>query len=158
VGGISKLGEEAISVMTPEFLNLLPSFFSAEVEGSVRSLGSLLRLCFAREPTWEDLCLMLWYSLSVPPWGGEALLFRSVDNDEILPKIRKPVLITHGAADKLVKLEVVDQHKARIPHAQTHVVANAGHAPFWDDADDFNRRLRAFAGSLQHSATSGSAA
>ena len=159
VGGISKLGgEEAISVLTPEFLNLLTGFFSTEVEASVRSLGSLLRLCFAREPAWEDLCLMLGYNLSVPPSVRDALLFRSVDNDDILPKIRKPVLITHGAADKVIKLEIVDQHKARIVHAQTHVVANAGHAPFWDDADDFNRRLRVFAGSLQDSATSGSAA
>ena len=29
-------------------------------------------------------------------------------------------------------------------HAQLHVMANAGHAPFWDDAAGFNRRLREF--------------
>ena len=29
-------------------------------------------------------------------------------------------------------------------HAQIHLMANAGHAPFWDDAPAFNQRLRAF--------------
>jgi pimeloyl-ACP methyl ester carboxylesterase len=35
-----------------------------------------------------------------------------------------------------------------MPHAQIHIMANAGHAPFWDDAVAFNRRLRAFAENL----------
>jgi len=29
-------------------------------------------------------------------------------------------------------------------HAQVHVMAKAGHAPFWDDAASFNQRLRVF--------------
>jgi pimeloyl-ACP methyl ester carboxylesterase len=39
---------------------------------------------------------------------------------------------------------VVDQHKASMAHAQVHVMPNAGHAPSWDDAPGFNRRLRTF--------------
>ena len=73
---------------------------------------------------------------------------RSFDNDDLLPKIRKPVLITHGAADAIVKPVVVDQHKAAMPHAQVQVIANTGHAAFWDDAEGFNERLRAFCESL----------
>jgi pimeloyl-ACP methyl ester carboxylesterase len=33
-------------------------------------------------------------------------------------------------------------------HAQVHVMADAGHAPFWDDAASFNLRLREFAESF----------
>ena len=44
VGGITKLGsEEANSVITPEFFSLVPGFFSADVEESVRSLRSLVQ-------------------------------------------------------------------------------------------------------------------
>jgi len=36
VGAITKLGsDEAMSVLTPEFLNLVPGFFAMEVEESV---------------------------------------------------------------------------------------------------------------------------
>lgn len=149
VGAITKLGsDEATSVLTPEFLNLVPGFFATEVEESVRSLESLLRMCFVQEPSATDLYLMLGYNLSVPPYVRQALFSRSFDNDDLLPKIRKPVLITHGAEDAIVKPAVVDQHKASMAHAQIHVMANAGHAPFWDDAASFNRRLRGFSENL----------
>ena len=149
VGGISKLGsDEAMSVLTPGFLSLVPGFFATDVEESVRSLESLLRLCFVKEPAAADLYLMLGYNLSVPPHVRQALLSRSFDNDDLLPRLRKPALITHGADDAVVKRAVVDQHTASIAHAQAHVMANAGHAPFWDDAPGFNRRLRVFSESL----------
>jgi non-heme chloroperoxidase len=68
VGAITKLGsDEAMSVITPEFLNLVPGFFGTDVQESVRSLESLVRLCFVREPSAKDLYLMLGYNLSVPP-------------------------------------------------------------------------------------------
>ena len=78
VGGVTKLGsEEAMSVLSPEFVSLVPGFFAPGVEDSVRILGSLLRLCFALEPSPEELYLMLGYNLSVPPYVRQALLARS---------------------------------------------------------------------------------
>jgi non-heme chloroperoxidase len=149
VAGITKLGsEQATAVLTPEFLNLVPGFFATDVEESVRSLMALLRMCFVTAPSAEDLYLMLGFNLSVPPYVRQGLFSRSFDNDDLLAKIRKPVLITHGAEDAVVKPAIVDQHKASMAHAQIHIMAKAGHAPFWDDAANFNRRLRAFAGSL----------
>jgi non-heme chloroperoxidase len=149
VSGITKLGsDEAMSVLTPEFLSIVSGFFSTNVEESVRSLESLIRMFFVQEPSAEDLYLMLGYNMSVPPYVRQALFSRSLDNDDLLPKIRKPVLITHGAEDAIVRPYVVDQHKAGIGHAQTHMIANAGHAPFWYSAATFNQHLRAFCESV----------
>ena len=148
VGAITKLGtDQAMSVLTPEFLGLVPGLFATEVEESVRSLDSLFRLCFAQLSA-EDLYLMLGYNVSVPPYVRQALFSRSFDNDDLLPKIRKPVLITHGADDAVVKSAAVNQHRAAMAHAQIQMVANAGHGCFWDDAAAYNRRLRTFAESL----------
>jgi len=145
VGGITRLGsDEATAVLSPEFLNLVPGFFSTDVEQSVRSLQSLLRMCFTREPSTQELYMMLGYNLLVPPYVRQGMFSRSFDNDDILPKIRKPMLITHGADDAVVKPAIVDQHKSSVPHAQIEMMANAGHAPFWDDAATFNRQLRMF--------------
>src|SRR5215471_7447697 len=150
VGGVTKLGsDEAISVLGPKFLSLVPGFFAAGVEESVNTLASLLRICFAEELSTEDLYQMLGYNVSVPPYVRQALLSRSFDNDDLLPTIRKPVLITHGAHDAVVKPAAVDQHKARLAHAQIHMMANCGHAPFWDDAAAFNARLRAFSAAIE---------
>jgi pimeloyl-ACP methyl ester carboxylesterase len=149
VGGITRLGsDEALAVLTPEFISLVPGFFAADVEESARSLESLLRMCFTQQPSTEQLYMMLGYNLSVPPYVRQALFSRAFDNDDLLPKIRKPVLITHGMDERVVKPAAADQHKAGITHAQIQMMANAGHAPFWDDAPAFNQRLQMFAESL----------
>jgi non-heme chloroperoxidase len=149
VGGVTKLGsDEAMSVLTPELLSLVPGLFATDVEESVLSLESLLRLFFVQTPSADDLYLMLGYNVSVPPYVRRALFSRSFDNDDLLPKIRKPVLITHGTDDAVVKTAAVDQHKAGVAHAEIEMMANGGHAPFWDDAAAFNQRLRMFSESL----------
>src|SRR6266550_9446586 len=155
VGGVTKLGtDEAMSVLTPELLSLVPGCFATDVEESVRSLKSLIGLFFVQEPSAEDLYLMLGYNVSVPPYVRQALFSRSFDNDDLLPQIRKPVLITHGAHDAVVKPAAVDQHTTHLAHAQVEMMANVGHAAFWDDAAAFNQRLRAFSESRESAAGS----
>ena len=46
---------------------------------------------------------MLGYNLAVPPYVRQALFSRSFDNDDLLSRIRKPVLVVHGAQDAVVK-------------------------------------------------------
>jgi pimeloyl-ACP methyl ester carboxylesterase len=152
VDALTKLGsEDALSVLTPAFLELVAGLLSEEAGESVRSLESLLRMCFARTPSADDLLRMLGYNVTVPAFVRQALFSRSVDNDDLLPRIRKPVLITHGAEDAIVRREAVDRCRSAIAHAQIHVMARAGHAPFRDDADAFNRRLAAFCEDLGRS-------
>jgi len=145
VGGITKLGtDDAMSVLTPEFVSLVPGMFASDVEESFRALSSLVRLCLVEEPSAPDFYLMMGFNLSVPPYVRQAMFSRSLNNDDLMPKLRKPVLITHGAKDAVVKPAIVDQHKAGMKHAQVHLMPNAGHAAAWDDAAGFNQRLRAF--------------
>ena len=154
VAGITKLGSaEALSVLTPELLALVPGFFSTDAETSVGALESLLRLSFASPPSAARLYTDLGFNASVPPFVRQALFARTVDNDDLLPTIRKPVLITHGAADAVVAPAVVEQHHRLLPHAETHMMPAAGHAPFRDDAPSFNRRLAAFAEDVRRAST-----
>jgi non-heme chloroperoxidase len=138
VGGITKLGSDAaVSVLTPEFLGLMPGFVSSDVNEIVPAMESLIRLCFATELSSEEMYRMV---------GVRRGMFtRSFDNDDLLPRMRKPVLIVHGAQDGIVKTEIVEQHKAGVGHARVEVMAGTGHAPFWDDVAGFNRRVRDFA-------------
>ena len=145
IGAVTKLGsDDAMSVLTPEFLGILGDLLSTDAEASVRGLKGLLGLCFAQELSGSELYRMLGYNASVPPYVRQALFSRSFSNDDLLPKIRKTVLITHGALDAVVKRAAVEQHKALMPHAEVQLVANAGHGAFWDDAPGFNKYLDAF--------------
>jgi len=145
VDAVTKLGSaEATSVLTPEFLNLVPGLFAADVEESTRSLQLLLRMCLTEEPTPEELYLMLGYNISVPPYVRRALFSRSFDNDDLLPRLRKPVLILHGARDAIVRPVAAGQHKTGMPHAEVVMMPDAGHAPFFSHAGAFNGHLRSF--------------
>lgn len=158
VGGVTKLGSDAAaSVLSAEFLSLIPGFFSDDVQESVRSLGSLLRLCFTRELSAEEWYRMLGYNISVPPFVRQALFSRSFDNDDLLPKIRRPVLITHGTDDPVVKTAVIERQMGCIAGARIRMMPNAGHACFWNDAVSYNRCLRDFAETAPHGVAGSSA-
>jgi len=146
VDGLSKLGSAAaFGVLTPEVLALVPGLFATDTETSVAALNSLIRLFFVHTPSAAELYTILGYNVSVPPFVRQAMFSRTLDNDDLLPTIRKPMLLTHGAADAIVKVEVVEQIRQLVPHAEVQIMPNAGHAPFRDDASSFNRRLSAFA-------------
>ncbi len=146
VGGVTRLGSDAaVAVLTPEFLGLMPGFFSTDVEEGARAMESLIRLCSAQTFSAEEIYPMLGWNLSVPPYVRQALFSRSFDNDDLLPQMRKPVLIVHGAQDRIVKPSITDQHKAGLKHARVALMPGTGHAPFWDDAAGFNQCVREFA-------------
>jgi len=149
IGAVTKLGsEDAMSVLTLELLGIFGDFLATDAEASMRGSKGLLHLCYPKQLTPFEQSLLLDYNVSVPPYVRQGLFSRSFSNDDLLPKIRKPVLITHGAADAVVKPAAVEKHKALISHAQVQLMANVGHAAFWDDAAGFNERLHAFCQSL----------
>jgi len=91
VGGVTKLGgDEATSVLTADFLSPYRGFFSVDAEESVRSLGALLRLCFARELSSEERYLMLGIASAFLHMSVRRCFRVPLNNDASLPKLRKP--------------------------------------------------------------------
>ena len=149
IGGISKLGtDDAMAVLEPEFVALVPGFFSEDRDEGKNSLRGLLNLCFTNRPSDAEFESMLAQSVAVPHFVRQGMFSRSFDNGDLLPKLQKPVLVTHGTSDRIVKPEAARSHASRIPKAELHMVEGAGHAPFWDDASGYNARLRAFCKAL----------
>jgi non-heme chloroperoxidase len=149
VAAVTKLGTDgALAVLGADFLTLVPGFFSNDVEESVRSLHAFLRMCTYAEPSPADLYFFLGYNVTVPPYVRQGLFSRTLENDDLLPQLRTPVLITHGEKDAIVLSVAAEQHAEAIRHAQKSFYPNAGHAPFFEDAARFNLELRAFAKGL----------
>ena len=109
IGGIHFVGgSRSLGVMRRcrfSLLNFSASFQASFPRMQKRVCAAWNRCCecaLSKNPQ-PDLYLMLGYNLSVPPYVRQALFSRSFDNDDLLPKIRKPVLITHGADEAVVK-------------------------------------------------------
>jgi non-heme chloroperoxidase len=148
VSAISKVGsEQALSVLTPEFLALVPGFFSNDAIESIGALEAMLRIvCYDPLPP-ADLYTMLGFNAIVPPHVREGLFSRTLDNDDVLSRLRAPVLVTHGRDDRCVLPAAAEQHAALIPNATLSLYPQMGHAPHWEDAARFNREIRELAAS-----------
>jgi len=154
VGGISKLGsEDALSVLTPEFLGNVPGMLSDDADESAHALEALIDMAIASDLSPQERSLMLEWNVGVPSHVRQALFARAFDNDDLLRSIRKPVLMTHSSAETIVKPVVVEKHRELMPHAQVQWTSETGHAPFWDDAAAFNNRLREFAAHVRSGVT-----
>ena len=85
---------------------------------------------------------MLGFNVVVPSHVRAALLSRTVDNDSIVAAMKKPLLVSWSEADA-VALPAMRDHLGRLAqHAKISTYPGAGHAPFWDAPERFNRELR----------------
>ena len=145
----TKMGtEDAQPFRGPDFAAIVPALFSEDAEESIAALRRFLRLCVHAELDERDLYFFLGYNAIVPPYVRRGLFSRSIWNDDLLPRLTKPVLITHGLEDAIILPAAARHHQRLIPHARASFYEGVGHAPFWEDAERFNRELREFAAAL----------
>lgn len=145
IGAITQKGtEQSRAYRSPERLKLSATLGSSDAVKSVEALSAFVRLCAFRDIPLADFYLMLGYNVVVPPYVREALEHRTVSNLDLLPAIRKPVLISHGVEDRLVSLDAAKHHAQLIPGAKTSFYPNVGHMPFYEAAERFNQELKDF--------------
>lgn len=82
-------------------------------------------------------------------WGGAAMQY--LDTTPYLAAIRVPTLILSAANDIVVKPDSLTALIAGLPEAQHIEMAGVGHAPYCEDADEFNRLVEQFI--ISHTAT-----
>jgi pimeloyl-ACP methyl ester carboxylesterase len=66
----------------------------------------------------------------------------------LLPLIRQPTLIVHGANSHLYGADTADHLEAALPNARAIVFDRSGHSPHIEQPELFNRTLRDFAATL----------
>ena len=147
VDAISKIGtEEATALLDPGYLDLLPGMGSTDAEESVAALDSFVRRCVHGDLPPRDRYLILGFNVVVPPHVRNALRDRTVVHDDVLANLDVPVLVTHGAEDRIVTREGGEALAELPPEDLTSVSVypDAGHTPFWESPERYNRELRAF--------------
>jgi len=146
VAGINFVG--AAVTLNPTFENIGPAFLANAPAGCERDLptriAALRRFWHSMtsqplDPT--DLETGLSGSVSVPPEVLGALISRQIDSDDVLGRLRVPVLVTHGRRDQIVSPSMAEHILRTCPTATASWYDAVGHAPFIEDAGRFNTEL-----------------
>jgi non-heme chloroperoxidase len=150
VGAICRLGQPLVEAdcLGADFLTVTPGLFSERVDESVTALERLLRLCTHAAPSPEDLYFFLGFNVSVPPSVRRGLLSRQLNHDAVVARMRKPMWLSYGAEDRIVRLRMGQHIAALAPHATLSVYPDVGHMPCWEAPDRFNREVRTFRASV----------
>jgi len=132
----------------PEFvgenLKNQPGMTSEDLATSIAATRSFVHGCFEKQPTQEDFETMLSFNMMVPPKVRANLGGRPLDATEVMSKLKIPVLVTHGDKDRNSKLGTAEYTAKTIPGAKLSVYQGIGHAPFYEDAERFNKELAEF--------------
>jgi non-heme chloroperoxidase len=146
VGAVSRMGEPLIApgFLHDRFIALVPGFVSENVAESTAALQELIRLCAHQELSTDEWYLFVGVTHSAPPYVRQGLLLRDVDNDQIVARMRTPMLLSCGEDDGVVKPAMHDRLMELRPDAKLSLYPGVGHAPFWEAADRFNRELAEF--------------
>jgi len=139
-GGIKIIPEYVGEVI----LKYQPSMASEDLLTNITATRFFLQGCFAKEPSANDFENMLAFNMMVPPKVRAGLAGRPLDATAVMSKLTIPVLVTHGAADKVAKLDMAKYTASVIPGAKLSVYDGVGHSPFYEDTERFNSELAAF--------------
>lgn len=106
----------------------------------------ILRLCFYQQPD-RDTFERLLANAAMASWTMQRNVPRiAVPAEKALSATRVPLLFIYGQHDALVNPAASLKRASAInPHIRSDIYANAGHAPFMEDAARFNAQLAAFA-------------
>lgn len=145
VGAATVLNESAFGTLIgPGFLDHFANASSPDMPTNIEAMKQFLHACFEIEPGRADFETALAYNMLVPPQVRGNLGARDLDNTDILAAMTKPVLVTHGRADRVVLPAAGKYIGTHCPTATTSWYDGVGHAPFLEDAPRYNRELAAF--------------
>ena len=83
--------------------------------------------------------------MMMPAYARRAMRGRNLDNRDVVARLDVPILLSRGSTDVAMPAAYTDALLRQLPKARLSVYEGAGHLPFVEQADRFNRELAAFA-------------
>jgi non-heme chloroperoxidase len=111
---------------------------------NIRASRKFVQACFGGRPVGEEMDITFAYTMLVPARVRAAVMDRSRNTGDMLPQIKVPVLVTHGAMDRIIAPAAGRYTAGAVPGARLSLYEGVGHSPFFEDAPRFNRELAEF--------------
>ncbi|MEP7105211.1 MAG: alpha/beta hydrolase [Chloroflexota bacterium] len=131
--GAEKAVRATLAVVCEDPRRVAPAVYQAHLELTERRLA---------EMPWSDRALVQAARSLLK------LIFRPKQYHGILPAIKAPTLIVHGARDRLVPVAAVRDLVRRRPDWQLEVLEGVGHMPMLETPDRFLQVTRQFVGGV----------
>ena len=141
---------DAVTKLSPDLLTPLAGTFagtttSHDLAERTAATADFLSACFHQPPTGIDLQRMLVINGMAARAVAEGFVKTGTpDLEPVFQAYAGPVLLTHGAQDRLVRLAMSERIKALKPDSCLSVYADSGHSPFYEEPVRFGQELAAF--------------
>lgn len=141
---------DAVTKLSPDLLTPLAGTFarsttSPDLAERTAETARFLESCFHQQPTEAELQRMLVVNGMTPRAVGEGFVQTTTpDLEPVFQAYAGPVLLTHGAHDRLVRLAMSERIRALHPGSRLSIYAQSGHSPFYEEPERFGRELAAF--------------
>lgn len=132
------------SLIGDDFVKYAPPAASEDQVVATRSIQGLLHCCIVKELPSDELELAMAWMMLTPPYVRGHLIGREEDYRPEYAQLRKPLLVTYGAADTVVLPAMAETIRQTCPDCQLSEYAGTGHFPFLEDPARFNRELAEF--------------
>ena len=129
----------------PGFLDHAPAACSEDQTVALPAIQAFLHACLARPGTARELELAIGWNMLVHPKVRANLLAREEDFRPEYAQLKKPLMVSYGAADTVVLPAMAHAIRAAAPACSLSEYTDVGHAPFFEDPERFNSELAQFA-------------
>ena len=154
IAGINYVGWGVIMGNTEEELRFVGRGFHDYYQGAISedqptaiaAMRGFVHACLGRPVSQEDVETLIAFNVMVPRFTRLACTLRkAIDFTPVIAGLDVPILATYGTKDT-VALPIAGEHiVASCKHATCSFYEGAGHAPFLEDPERFNRELAEFA-------------
>jgi pimeloyl-ACP methyl ester carboxylesterase len=114
---------------------------SEDLTENIRATRKFVQACFGARPIGDEMDMTFAYTMSVPAKVRAVVMDRTRNEGDMLPLHRVPVLVTHGALDRIILPAAGEYTASAVPGARLSIYEGIGHSPFFEDAPRFNREL-----------------
>jgi len=128
----------------PGFLTYAQLCCSEDQTIALKAIRDFLHTCIVKPIAAGDMELAMGWNMLVHPKVRANLIGREEDYTPDLEKIKKPVLVTYGAADAVVLPSMAKVIHDHAPNCQMSEYSGVGHAPFIEEPIRFNEELKTF--------------
>jgi non-heme chloroperoxidase len=111
---------------------------------SLAGTKALLAACITQPLPADELAFMLAYNAIVPALVRANLRRPPLQYAAVLQALRLPTLVIHGALDQINLQAMATYTQRQVPTANLIVYEDAGHMPFWECPERFNRDVTGF--------------
>jgi pimeloyl-ACP methyl ester carboxylesterase len=120
-----------------------------DIASGIQNGQTFVRLMTAKPAPPDMAEIMFAANQMLPAYARRAMTDRGLQNDDVIPRITIPVLLLSGEQDASQPAAVLQGIARQLPRARVLMMPGAGHAPFIDAPEEFERELRQFASEVR---------